>query len=94
MMIASKCLRLDISGSGALSALFPIPLSLFRPVSLLQRWDLCQNLIRHFWKRYSAEYLSTLNKCMKWHYTSRNLAVGDVVLLKEDEIVPTKGLLA
>ena len=65
----------------------------FCPVSLLRHWDLCQNLICHFWKRWSAEYLSTLNKCMKWHYLSRNLAVGNVVLLK-DGIVPTKWPLA
>ena len=66
----------------------------FCPVSRLWRWDLCQNLIHHFRKSWSAEYLSTLNKCTKWHYPSRNLAVGDVVLLKEDGIVPTKWPLA
>ena len=71
----------------------PDPSFSFRPVSFLRRRDLCQILIRHFWKRWSAEYLSTLNKCTKWHYPSRNLAVGDVVL-KEDGIVPAKWPLA
>ena len=79
MMIASKCLHLEISWLVArpLCSL-PNPSFSFRHVSLLRRWDLCQNLISHFWKRWSAEYLSTLNKCTKWHYPSRNLAVGDI----------------
>ena len=40
------------------------------------------------------EYLSTLNKFNKWHHSSRNLSVGDVVVLREDGIVPTKWPLA
>ena len=40
------------------------------------------------------EYLSTLNKFNKWHRSSRNLSVGDVVVLREDGIVPTKWPLA
>ena len=33
----------------------PDPSSSHRPVSLLKRWDLCQNLIWHFWRRWSDE---------------------------------------
>ena len=40
------------------------------------------------------EYLSTLQKCSKWQYPSRNLSVGDVVVLMEDGIIPTNWPLA
>ena len=29
-----------------------------RPLSLLKRWQCCQSLVQHFWKRFSTEYLS------------------------------------
>ena len=65
-----------------------------RPVSLLKRWDLCQNLIQHFWKRWSEEYLTSLNKFNKWNHPTRNLQVGDVVVIREDVLMPTKWPLA
>jgi hypothetical protein len=34
----------------------------YRSVSLLHRWHLCQNLVRHFWQRWSSDYLSNLRK--------------------------------
>lgn len=72
----------------------PDPSSSHRPISLLKRWDLCQNLLRHFWQRWSAEYLTSLNKFSKWQNPTRNLQVGDVVVLQEDNLVPTKWPLA
>lgn len=72
----------------------PDPSFSFRPISLLRRWHLCQNLVRHFWQRWSSEYLSSLNKINKWHDPSRNLTVGDVVILKEDGMIPTRWPLA
>ena len=35
----------------------PDPAFSYRSVSLLKRWDLCQNLTRHFWRRWSEEYV-------------------------------------
>ena len=52
-----------------------------RPLSLLCRWELCQNIIYHFWKRWSTEYLTSLDKNTRWHNNSRTLVVGDVVVL-------------
>ena len=43
----------------------PDPAFSYRSVSLLRRWHLCQNLVRHFWERWSLEYLSTLQKMFK-----------------------------
>ena len=72
----------------------PDPAFTYRSVSLLKRWDLCQNLTRHFWKRWSEEYLTSLNRYNHCCRKSRNLEIGDVVLLKEDGIVPTQWPLA
>lgn len=72
----------------------PDPSSSFQSTTLQRRWHLCQNVVRHFWQRWSSEYLVILNKFSKWHYPKRNLAVGDVVVLKEDSILPTKWPLA
>ena len=40
----------------------PDPTESYQPLSLLKRWHLCQALVRHLWKRWSSEYLSTLQK--------------------------------
>ena len=54
----------------------------------------CQNLVWHFWKQWSEEYLTSLNRYNQWHRQSKNLEVGDIVLLKEDNIVPTQWPIA
>ena len=68
----------------------PDPSYSYRSVSLLRRWHLCQNVIGHFWQRWSSEYLATLRKYVKWQKPTRNLSVGDIVVLHEDNMVPTK----
>ena len=65
-----------------------------RDLLLLRRWELCQAIVRHFWKRWSTEYVTTLNRLTKWFKPSRNLGPGDLVLLQEESIVPTKWPLA
>ena len=47
-------------------------------------------VIRHFWKRWSTEYLSTLRRYSKWHYSTRNFWIGDVVILQDNNHVPLK----
>ena len=66
----------------------------YHAMSLLRRWHLCQNLVRHFWTRWSNEYLATLRRFAKWNRPSRNLCEGDIVILQEDGLVPTKWPLA
>ena len=72
----------------------PDPSTSFRPLSTLRRWHLCQNITRHFWARWSKEYLINLKKINKWKFPSRNIAVGDIVVLQEDNLVPSKWQLA
>jgi len=68
----------------------PDPPSAFLSMSALRRWNLCQTLTRHFWKRWSSDYFTSLWKFTKWHSSSRNVKIGDVVLLNEDGMIPTK----
>lgn len=50
-------------------------------VSSLCHWKLCQTLLSHFWKKWSREYLTQLGRFTKWRHPTRNLAVGDLVIL-------------
>ena len=49
-----------------------------------RRWRQVQYLADIFWKRWLHEYLLTLQERQKWHITGRNLQVGDVVLMMEE----------
>ena len=60
----------------------------------LRRWQLCQTLNRHWWTRWSKEYLKTLLKISKWHTPTRNIEVGDIVCLRDEPLAPTKWPLA
>ena len=73
---------------------FPDPSFSYQSLSLLRRWHLCQSLVRHFWKRWSEEYLVSLQRLSKWHRSCKNLVVGDLVILREDNMVATKWPLA
>ena len=72
----------------------PDPSFSYQKFSLLHRWHLCQALVRHFWQRWSSEYLTTLQKFAKWCRPSKNISIGDVVVLREDRMVPTQWPLA
>ena len=72
----------------------PDPAFSYCSVSLLRRWHLYQNLVHHFWQRWSSDYLSSLRKFTKWYHPSRNASVGDIVILQKDGIVPAKWPLA
>lgn len=63
------------------------------PVTLLCRWHLCQNFLRHFWQRWSMDYLTHLRRYAKWHKPSPNISVGDVIVLNETGLTPTTWVL-
>lgn len=50
-------------------------------------------MIRHFWTRWSREYIYSIRKYSKWHNPRRNIVVGDVVILQDDNLVPRNGQL-
>ncbi len=51
-----------------------------------RKWNLCQSLSREFWSRWSKEYLLSLNRQTRWFRSSRNFMVGDIVLLKDQQL--------
>ena len=62
----------------------------YRSLSLLKCWDLCQSIVRHFWKRWSNEYIKSLKRSNKWLLPSRNIHVDDIVVLHDDNLIPIK----
>ena len=52
--------------------------------SLHRRWNLCQAITSHFWRRWSQEYLQQLQKLHKWRQPTTNLQVGDIVVIRDD----------
>lgn len=57
-------------------------------LSLLKRWQLVRQITQHFWRRWQAEYLHTLQQRPKWFHKSQNLKPGDLVLIKEPNLPP------
>ena len=53
-------------------------------INRLSRWQLTQQIAQHFWRRWSAEYLSTLQQRFKWTQKREDLRIGDLVLVRED----------
>jgi hypothetical protein len=56
----------------------------------LSRWERVQQIVTHFWTRWHREYLSTLQERNKWRKKQKDIAVGDLVILKEDDAPPLK----
>ncbi|XP_014215750.1 uncharacterized protein LOC106644642 [Copidosoma floridanum] len=63
---------------------------LAKRVSPLQRWKLISQSVQVFWKKWSSEYLSTLQARSKWLTPQRSMQVGDLVLIKNELTPPGK----
>ena len=97
-------LPLDDDGIGALTPGYflisrplealPDPSFSYGSLVLLRRWHLCQAIVRHFWQCWSSEYITILKRYTKWHYPSRNTCVGGIVILQQDNLIPSKWPLA
>ena len=57
-------------------------------LSLVRRFQQRQHAMSFFWKRWSKEYLTTLQQRQKWTEEQQNLQIGDIVFLKEDNTPP------
>lgn len=62
-------------------------------VNLLTRWQLLQRMTSQFWKRWQLEYLHTMQQRYKWHSRVPPPTVDDMVIIKEEDVPPTKWLL-
>lgn len=51
------------------------------------QWKKDQYLANEFWLRWRHEYLQFLQKRPKWNYDRNSLKVGDIVLLKAEEVI-------
>jgi hypothetical protein len=61
-------------------------------VSSLKRWQLTQRMLQQFWRRWSNECLTHYLHRYRWAHQVPEPKVGDVVLVKEDDLPPTKWL--
>ncbi|XP_011861959.1 PREDICTED: uncharacterized protein LOC105558722, partial [Vollenhovia emeryi] len=60
------------------------------PINRLDRWQLSQKLSQDFWRRWSAEYLTSLQGKTKWKTEKPNIAINDIVLIQEPNLPPLK----
>ena len=61
---------------------------LVRPPSILyeyrRRWKYIQHLVDKFWKRWTREYLPTIQHRRKWVKDAPNAHIGDIVLIMDE----------
>lgn len=57
-------------------------------INRLDYWQHVQSMYQGFWKRWSQEYLTSLQQRPKWAKVNPNLEVNDLVIVKEDNIPP------
>lgn len=67
-----------------LTSIPTMPVNVTRP----NRYELIEKIRQHFWDRWQREYISELQQRTKWRTPQRELACGDVVVLKEDNLPP------
>lgn len=57
-------------------------------VTRLSRWQLIQQSLQHFWKRWKSSHLQTLMQKRKWKAPNSPLNVGDVEIIKNTNAPP------
>ncbi|XP_059062116.1 uncharacterized protein LOC131854947 [Achroia grisella] len=61
-------------------------------LSNLKRWQLTQRMLQHFWRRWSQDYITQFFHRRKWKHLIQEPNIGDVVLVREDDLPPAKWL--
>lgn len=59
----------------------------------LSRWQLTQKLVQDFWHRWQSEYLARLQERPKWKRLQTEFQVGEIILLKDENLPPSKWAL-
>ncbi|XP_055387374.1 uncharacterized protein LOC129615957 [Condylostylus longicornis] len=59
----------------------------------LNRWQLLQKLHQTFWTRWNKEYLYRLQQRPKWTKRTENMKIGDLVLLRDEKLPPSRWLM-
>ncbi|GFW43054.1 integrase catalytic domain-containing protein [Trichonephila clavipes] len=52
----------------------------------LDNWQKITKIIQFIWKRWSVDYLNSLQQRNKWHFEKKNAKIGDMVIIKEDNL--------
>lgn len=56
--------------------------------TLGERYRAVQRIAQQFWKVWRADYLNELQQRPKWQLAVKNISIGDLVLLKDDNAMP------
>ncbi|CAF4810031.1 unnamed protein product [Pieris macdunnoughi] len=62
-------------------------------VNLKERWNVMQNIVVKFWKKWSKEYLLTLSQRYKWNLKLEDPCINDICIVREENLPPCKWLL-
>lgn len=68
----------------------PSPSLKNQKISNLSRWQHTQKLVNDFWRKWQEEYLSRLQQRPKWMKKQEEFKIGDVVLIKTENLPPGK----
>ncbi|GFX07316.1 integrase catalytic domain-containing protein [Trichonephila clavipes] len=60
----------------------------------LSRWQYTTKCVQTIWKRWKNDYLNHLQLRNKWQFEKNNVALGCLVLLKENDLPPCKWAMA
>ncbi|GFU90248.1 DUF5641 domain-containing protein [Trichonephila clavipes] len=52
----------------------------------LDNWQKITKIIQLIWKRWSVDYLNSLQQRNKWHFEKKNAKIGDMVIVKENNL--------
>ncbi|XP_070075668.1 uncharacterized protein [Drosophila takahashii] len=63
-------------------------------VNRLDYWQNVQAMLQGFWKRWHQEYLTTLQQRPKWNTERKNVATGDMAIIKDSNTPPAAWALA
>lgn len=72
----------------------PSPLSADFTVGRVTRWKAYQQLLERFWTSWSRDYVTSCQHRSKWATASTSLTVGQIVLLRNDNLPPAYWELA
>ncbi|XP_036146395.1 uncharacterized protein LOC118646807 [Monomorium pharaonis] len=60
------------------------------PINRLDRWQAVQRIAQDFWKRWSREYLTSLQGKTKWTSERNNLLINDIVMIQDNNAPPLR----
>jgi len=64
----------------------PEPNLICQNINKLTRWRLLQRITQEYWKIWLTEYMLMLQKRSKWNKKEPNIAKGELVLVKDDDL--------